>query len=318
MSTPPSYYGSTSGSSDARAWPWASCGSSLLPDSPHPLTSRLTLNSHRAGTGTAGVVFPLILSSALSRYGFRTVLRASAVAFLVLFAPLVPFLKPRLPLPATYRPAPLSLTFLATPAFQLLQTSNILQSLGYFLPSIYLPTIAHAHFPASATSGALLLILLNLAAASSSLLVGLAVDAAPLSLVLAAVSLAAAVATLAIWGTAHGFAALCGFAILYGASAGAYSTLWSGMIAEVRRATAARGAASVDGGMVFSLLAAGRGVGAVVSGPLSEALLKGRAAPSAGAAIGLSGPFAPLIVWTGVTAVLGGLASCGRWRGWIR
>lgn len=59
--------------------------------------------------------------------------------------------------------------------------------------------------------------------------------------------------------------------------------------------------------MVLSFLAAGRGVGSVTSGPLSNLLLgpkpwKGEASWAYGTGYGL------LIVFTGVTAVLGGVS----------
>lgn len=59
--------------------------------------------------------------------------------------------------------------------------------------------------------------------------------------------------------------------------------------------------------MVLSFLAAGRGVGSVTSGPLSNLLLgpkpwKGEAGWAYGTGYGL------LIVFTGVTAVLGGVS----------
>lgn len=67
---------------------------------------------------------------------------------------------------------------------------------------------------------------------------------------------------------------------------------------------------AVDPGMVFACLAAGRGIGNVVSGPLSEALMGKGADWHAELAYG-SG-FGPLIVFTGVSAALGGLSCVGR------
>lgn len=71
-----------------------------------------------------------------------------------------------------------------------------------------------------------------------------------------------------------------------------------------------------EAGLIFGLLAAGRGIGSVVSGPLSEALLSER--PWAGDAIlGYGTGYGALIVFTGVSAMLGGMGWVGRRVGWV-
>ena len=73
---------------------------------------------------------------------------------------------------------------------------------------------------------------------------------------------------------------------------------------------------SADVGTLLGLLSAGRGIGAVVSGPLSEALLKGN--PWEGQ-LGLAygSGYGSLIVFTGVTATVGGVSFLGRRVGWV-
>lgn len=62
---------------------------------------------------------------------------------------------------------------------------------------------------------------------------------------------------------------------------------------------------SAESSMVFACLAAGRGVGNLVSGPLSEALIKGM--PWEGnAGYGYGSGYGSLIAFTGVTGVVGG------------
>jgi hypothetical protein len=71
-----------------------------------------------------------------------------------------------------------------------------------------------------------------------------------------------------------------------------------------------------DIGAVISLLSAGRGIGAVASGPLSERLLTGNPwKAQTGGAFG-SG-FGSLIVFTGVTAAVGGVSFLGKRLGWV-
>lgn len=144
-----------------------------------------------------------------------------------------------------------------------------------------------------------------------------------------------------VWGFASSLAGLYAFCLLYGLFAGSYTSAWPGIMRAVMEKAAASDdahgssatdAASslplensnnnnnnndsssssgkkkygpVDTGMVFAWLAAGRGVGNVISGPLSEGLLDGL--PWLGQASGGYGSgYGGLIVFTGVTAVLGG------------
>lgn len=68
--------------------------------------------------------------------------------------------------------------------------------------------------------------------------------------------------------------------------------------------------------MVFAFLALGRGVGNVVSGPLSEALVRGL--PWQGKALGGYGSgYGGLIAFTGVTAFLGGGSYIWKKLGWL-
>ena len=65
-----------------------------------------------------------------------------------------------------------------------------------------------------------------------------------------------------------------------------------------------------ESGLVFGLFAAGRGIGCIACGPLSGALLSGGENWDAGAAYGVG--YGLLIVFTGVTALLGGISSVGK------
>jgi len=66
--------------------------------------------------------------------------------------------------------------------------------------------------------------------------------------------------------------------------------------------------------MVFSFLCMGRGIGNIVSGPISEALIKTGTLGEHG----LYGTqYGSLVVWTGVSAALGGVSIIGRRVGWL-
>jgi len=67
---------------------------------------------------------------------------------------------------------------------------------------------------------------------------------------------------------------------------------------------------------VFAFLAAGRGLGNIVSGPLSTALVKGL--PWQGQAVGAYGSgYGPLVAFTGVTALIGGGSYLWKKLGWL-
>ena len=76
------------------------------------------------------------------------------------------------------------------------------------------------------------------------------------------------------------------------------------------------GDGNVDPIMVFAFLGLGRGVGNVVSGPLSEVLVRG--SPWRGQALGGYGSgYGSLIAFTGVTALLGGGSYVWKRMGWL-
>lgn len=261
-------------------------------------TGQLSRN-FRAGDGVGGVIMPLVLQELLSRYGFRITLRALACAMVLLMAPLLAFVKPRLPIPAASAPRRIDVRFLRSPLFWVLQTFNIVQGTGYFLPSNYLPTYAQS-LGINSRLGSLTLVLVNLATVFGCILVGALVDRVEVTNVVLGISIGAGAAVLAVWGVSTTLPILCVFGLLYGLTAGSYSTAWTGMIKDVQRSSA-----TADANVVFGFLAAGRGIGATVSGPLSE-LLIGSQDMRGGANFGYGSKFGVLIMFSGCTALVGG------------
>ena len=254
---------------------------------------------------------PLVLQELLSQYGFRTTLRAVACAMVLLMAPLLAFVKPRLPLPSTSAPRPIDVGFLKTPLFWVLQAFNVIQGMGYFLPSNYLPMYAQS-LGLSARLGSLTLVLVNVAALFGCILVGALVDRMDVTNVVLGISIGATLSIFAVWGLSTSMAVLFVFALLYGASAGSYSTAWTGMIKDVQRKST-----TADANVVFGFLAAGRGLGATVSGPLSEALIASGSSLHGKAAFGYGSEYSTLIIFSGCTALVGGLSWIVRRVGLI-
>lgn len=73
---------------------------------------------------------------------------------------------------------------------------------------------------------------------------------------------------------------------------------------------------SADSSMVFACLAAGRGIGNLISGPLSDALVKGLPWEG-GPKYGYGSGYGTLIVFTGVTGFVGGGSYIARRLSWL-
>jgi MFS family permease len=183
-------------------------------------------------------------------------------------APLTFFLKPRLPAAqSTYHRA-FDLSFLGNKTFLLLQLGNILEGLGYFLPSIYLPTYAKS-IGASNTVSALTLILINVATVFGCVFMGSIIDRWHVTTCILVSTIGSTLSVFLLWGFSTNLPLLLVFCAVYGLFAGSYSTVYPGIMATVKKSER-----STDSTMIFAVLAAGRGIGNVACGPVSEALLQ--------------------------------------------
>ena len=246
----------------------------------------------------------------LNRFGYPTMLRAWAIALLLLAAPFLHYLKPRIPLSMSSRPRQLDVKFLRLSAFWALQAGNIFESLGYFIPNIWLPTYARS-LGLPSVAGTLALMLFNTTSVFGQVLMGSLVDRLHVTTVILISTIGATLSVFLFWGLAVSMPLLCVFALAYGLFAGSFTSTYTGVIREVQKHE--RG---TEAGLVFGLLSAGRGVGSVLSGPLSEALLRDK--PWAGeAGLGYGTGYGGLIVFTGVSATLGGVSWIGRRVGWV-
>ncbi|KZL72523.1 major facilitator superfamily transporter [Colletotrichum tofieldiae] len=274
-----------------------------------------------SGTGLAGVVLPLLMEHLLGHMGFRMTLRLWSGLLFALTAPLAFFIKPRLPVSqmttasATHARPFSHLRFMLSRPFALHQAANVVEALGFFLPGIYLPSYAQSALGASAYASALTILLVNVASVFGCVAMGSLVDrfSAPSCLMLASVG--ATLGTFLAWGFSSSLGVLYVFCVVYGLFAGAYTSAWPGIMKVVVEHERER-ERGVDPSMVFGMLAAGRGIGNVISGPLSEALIKG--APWKGeAGFGYGSGYGTLIAFTGVTALMGGASFVWKRVGWM-
>ncbi|KAM3540998.1 hypothetical protein ARSEF1564_006093 [Beauveria bassiana] len=270
-----------------------------------------------SGTGLGGIATPLLLEFLLGRYGFRVALRVWAAALFAGTLPLVYFMKPRLPAPAAGRRS-INLGFVFQRTFLLHQAANVVEALGYFVPGIYLPSYARTVLGASGLESALTLLVVNGAAVVGCVAMGWLTDRRPVTTCILVSTGGTAAAVFLLWGLGRGLAALYAFCVLYGLFAGAYTSTWPGIMRQVTAPSGEDGAGgrAFDPIMVCGFLAMGRGIGNVVSGPLSEALMANM--PWKGeAAAGFGSGYGTLIAFTGTTAVMGGGSYLFRRVGWM-
>ena len=228
----------------------------------------------------------------------------------------LPFAKARIPPAPSTSPKRLDLSFLKLLTFWMPQTGNVIQSFGYFLPTTYLPSYSTSAIGLSHTKGTLLVSLFNATSVIGGIVFGSLCDRFAVSNIMLLSSVGSALSVFLFWGLSSSppsstypqaaIALMALFSITYGFFAGGYSSTWSGVLVQVKRDSP-----SLETGLVFGLLAGGRGIGNVISGPLSTALID-KGAIGGGEGMGYTTKYGTLIMFTGITALFG--AWSWMWR----
>ena len=271
-----------------------------------------------------GSVCPFLFRGLIDQYGFRIALRAwtaitAGTAVLAVF--LVPTHCSRLSL-STIRARNIPWAFLHHQTIYIYAIAVILQSAGYGIPQTYLNTYAHEVTHLSQTSATLLLTLFNLPGIAASSFFGYLSDKKRFSLsatnVTAIAAASSALSAFLFWGltTKGSMALLVLFAVTFGFFAGGYSATWGGVLNEMESEAAEENEA-IDTGMLYGLLNGARGIGYVGGGLASVPLLKiGASTSLSGFAYGTS--YGPLIIFTGISSIFGGLGILWRWKKVLR
>jgi MFS family permease len=227
-------------------------------------------------TDLFGFGFAILAEILLGRHGLRWTLLTFAGIILLISGPAMLFLKPR---PLEDKEAFCPQTSLAILKrclyharrysrqyiFYLFTLSNIFQALAFYLPFIYLPsyTTDLGHTP---TQGVIVLGAANFAQIFGELGFGQLSDSVNVHALIILSSLVASISVLALWGLAQSLVQLVFFALVFGGFASGFISLWPGM-------GSAFGEESAQ--MIYSILSFFRGVGNIVSGPISSSLLRG-------------------------------------------
>ena len=206
-----------------------------------------------------------------------------------------------MPVSQSTTPPKMSFEFLTTRTSWLLQTGNIVEGLGYFIPGIYLPSYAET-IGLTRFSGSLALALFNATSVLGQVCFGFLSDRIHIASIILIFIVGATLSVFLFWGFSMSLSLLIIFSCLYGIFAGGFSSMWTGIMREVQKNTP-----SADMVNVFGALTAARGIGSVVSGPISERLWGAR--PWIGTSkTGYGTGFGRLIVFTGVSAFCRGLS----------
>jgi MFS family permease len=254
-----------------------------------------------AGSGVSGLIFPIGLEKLLSRFGFETTLRVISVIMFVLAAPFLYFHRSRLPVSKSISYDRFNFRFLYNKVFLFYQFSNIMEAVGYFLPGIYLPSYARS-LGASDFVSSLTITLLNLASVFGSVTMGHLADRYHAITCITISTVGSTSSLLFLWGFSSTIPTLLVFSVAYGLFAGCYSATWSGITHEVQRADP-----KADATIIFSVIAFGRGIGNVASGPFSEAIYGIELWKDGGiGAGGYATPYGLIILCGGISALLSG------------
>ena len=167
-----------------------------------------------SASGASGAVTPIVLQMLLRRFGHRTTLRAVAVMLGVLTGPLIPLLRGRIGQQCTTCPR-IDWSFIKRRLFWIYSTSNLLMSMGFFFPSLFLPSYASS-IGLSVTKGASLLALMSVSRVFGQFTFGYLSDKnLPVNALITVSSLVAGVSTLSAWGLARSLLPLILFAVFY-------------------------------------------------------------------------------------------------------
>ncbi|KIY65753.1 MFS general substrate transporter [Cylindrobasidium torrendii FP15055 ss-10] len=256
-----------------------------------------------AGTAVGGLFLPLTIPRLIAKFGLTITLRALAIGILLLLVPLIPLVRPRIPDSRTQMraPAPVSREWMRHSSLWLALMANTLQGFGYFVPVVWLPTFAR-EVGIDSSKSALAVALLNGASVVGRLSMGYLSDTVePWSLAIGTL-FSTSIATFIIWGLlSKTFAGLVAYGIVYGMLAGGWSSSWSGFVRPVAKDDA-RLVSTLFTYFLFS-----RGIGNILSTPISSALI--RKAASTKANFPVNGKYENMIVYVG-TCFAGAASVC--------
>ncbi|CRG87788.1 putative transporter MCH4 [Talaromyces islandicus] len=267
-----------------------------------------------------GTSCPFLIRGLIDAYGFRKTMGAwtAIVGGLSLFSIfLIPTHPSKVSIHKTHaRRIPWH--FLRHRSFYFYSVAIIFQSSGYGIPQTYLSTYARDIAMLSQTTGTLMLAVFNAPGIIASSFFGWLSDNKRIKLsvqVVSAISpLSCGLFTFLFWGlaTEGAIGILLVFSITFGFFSSGYSATWGGMLKQIERESAERNEA-IDPGMLYGLFNGVRGIGYVSGGIAGVGLLQAGFIP-ASQRFAYGTMYGPLILFTGLSSILGGWVVLWRWN----
>lgn len=311
-----------------------------------------------AATGVTGLFFPFALEVLLRKYGPPTTLRICAIAFIVLTGPMLPLAKGRFPKSHKEKTPDADYSFLRKPQFYSFALATLLQGMGFYFPTIFLPSYA-ASLGLSSTLGALLLAVYSFAQVVGQVGFGFFSDLRvrrfgidgrlPVTILVFVSALTSGLTILILWGFGKSFPVLIVFALFYGVFAGGFVANWARMVRETpllcvhyqlnilsfwfffvsflssngaflsntpklmsNQVTTVSESPSVAL-IIFSYLPCMRGVGNVMTGPISSVIFSPEISPNDYAI----GGFQNIVVFSGICMLAAAMIMVVWWIGSI-
>lgn len=274
----------------------------------------ITLSSKNVvGTGC-----PFLMYALIDNLGFRTAIRVWAG--IVLLTGLIGLYI--IPKKATIihrdRPRHIPWSFLKHRTFYIYAIGNAIFSSGYGLPQTYLSQYASEELHLSGIVSSLMIALFNAPGIFSCAMMGFLCDRSSLSASAETqiCTIGSALCVFLLWGLkSHEVPALLvAFSIGFGFFAGPYSSVWGGWIKEIEYEAQDHNEA-INTGMVYGMLNGARGIGYVGGGLIGVELPKtGAIEASREWAYGTK--YGAVILFTGLSSVLGGWSILWQGSGW--
>lgn len=192
---------------------------------------------------------------------------------------------------------------------------------GFLSPTFFLTTYARTMLGANPFLAALTVILVNGATAIGFPVIGSLTDRLHVTTCIMISTIRTVLGVFFLWGFATHLATLYVFSVIYGLFAGSsYTAAWPGIIRQLNYNPTSEGPSgggqAYDPTMILGILTAGRGIGNIISGPLSGILLK--KIPSHRGQSAWNSGYSTIVAFTGSTALIGGVTFLCKRCGWIR
>ncbi|KAI8455913.1 major facilitator superfamily domain-containing protein, partial [Phakopsora pachyrhizi] len=223
-----------------------------------------------AANGLGGLIFPIITEHLLKHVGLASALKYLSLIIGAICSVGLFLTKPRVEENYTkgFYENLGDLGALKNWYFWVILFCNTIQALSYFIPGLFLPNYAHT-LSLSQSSATILLSVLNVSNVFSKSILGSLSDYISPHLIGCLTHFVAAAGVLGIWGGlgAHGMVSLVPFSLIFGLTAGAWTSFYFSMIYEL---TDDENTTMT----LFVMISVTRGIGNIVSGVISSTLLR--------------------------------------------